>query len=383
MSAALVVFWSAVLLLAYIYVGYPLMVAARARMFPKPIRRGAFHGRYSVLLACYNEEANIRRKLESLLAQTVVAQLDKIHVGIDGATDRTAEEARALGDPRIVVHEYLSRRGKPSVINDLLLFAQSEIVVMTDARQRVDSTAVDRLLACFHDPDVGVVSGELVFEGEGHSATGQGMGLYWAYEKWIRNNEGLTGSVPGATGALYAIRRSLLKPIPPDTLLDDVAYPMQAVMAGRRCVFEGGAMVFDRPSQDPIQESVRKRRTIAGVFQLIRMFPAWLNPFQNPIWGTYISHKVLRLASPWLLCASFVSNIFLAERHLYVLLLAGQIMFYLAGLIGFIRHFGGNLGRCLAGPMLFIALNITTVAATWDAWRGRFHVTWKRSPDRF
>lgn len=382
MSAAAVAFWSSVLLLGYIYIGYPLLIAARARLFPKPVRRGPFNGRYCVLLACYNEAANIRAKLESLLAQHAVAQLDHIHVGIDGATDGTAAAARALGDPRIVVHEFSIRRGKPAVINDLLAHAQSEILVLTDARQRVDSMAVERLLACFHDPDVGVVSGELVFEGEGETATGQGMGMYWKYEKWIRNNEGVAGSVPGATGALYAIRRKLLKPIPSDTLLDDVAYPMQAVMAGRRCVFEGGALVFDRPSRDPIQESVRKRRTIAGVFQLMRMFPDWLNPLRNPIWGVYVSHKVLRLASPWLLAAALAANLALADRPFYAGILAGQAIFYLAGLVGWVGHPGGALGRCVAGPMLFLTLNITTLAATWDAFRGRFQVAWRRSSER-
>lgn len=379
MSAGEVVFWAAILLLAYIYIGYPLLVAARARLFPKPVRRGAFSGRYSVLLACYNEEANIRAKLESLLAQSAVAQLDQIHVGIDGATDNTAEAARAIGDPRIVVHEFPARRGKPAVINDLLERSRSEIQVLTDARQRVDPSAIERMLACFHDPDVGVVSGELIFEGEGQSVTGQGMGLYWRYEKWIRNNEGLAGSVPGATGALYAIRRSLLKPIPPDTLLDDVAYPMQAVMAGWRCVFEEGALVFDRPSQDPRQEAVRKRRTIAGVFQLMRLFPDWLDPFQNPIWGVYLSHKVLRLASPWLLGAALVANLALIARPHFAGIMVAQILFYLIGLVGLIGHPSGRIGRFVAGPMLFLALNITTLAATWDAFRGRFQVAWRRA----
>lgn len=375
MNPAAAVFWTSVFLLAYMYVGYPLWVALRARLFPKPVQRGPFMGRFSVLVACYNEEANIRAKLESLLAQTAIDRLDAIHVGVDGASDRTADVARGLGDPRIVVHEFPTRRGKPSVLNNLIPLVRSEVVVMTDARQRIDPPAIERLLACMHDPSVGVVSGELVFESIEGSATASGMGFYWNYEKWIRNNEGRTGSVPGATGALYAIRRSYLKPIPPNTLLDDVAFPMQAVMSGARCVFESGALAFDRPSRDPIQESIRKRRTIAGVFQLIRLFPGWLIPGKNPIWGAYISHKLLRLASPWLLISMMAANVFLLPSAPYTAFFLGQCIFFLMAAAGWM----GRLSRWGAIPMMFVALNVTTLIAAWDAVCGKFDAAWRRA----
>ena len=64
------------------------------------------------------------------------------------------------------------------------------------------------------------------------------MGLYWKLEKAIRKLESKIGSVAGATGAIYAIRRSLYKNLPRETLLDDVLTPMNIVMQGYRNIFE-------------------------------------------------------------------------------------------------------------------------------------------------
>ena len=122
---------------------------------------------------------------------------------------------------------------------------------------------------------------------------------------------------PCATGACIAIRRSLFRPIQDQVILDDVAIPMQIVAQGYRCVLESGAIAYDEPSQQPGQEAVRKRRTIAGAAQLLRDYPAWLNPLQNPIWFEYVSHKMLRLASPALLIGVLVSNELLLDVRLY------------------------------------------------------------------
>ena len=113
------------------------------------------------------------------------------------------------------------------------------------------------MLANFADPAVGVVSGELVFRADSEGSTAaQGIGAYWRYEKSIRKAEARFRSIPGATGALYAIRKELFQPIPESTLLDDVVIPMQAVAEGCRCVFEQRAVAWDTPSQSLGRESI-------------------------------------------------------------------------------------------------------------------------------
>jgi cellulose synthase/poly-beta-1,6-N-acetylglucosamine synthase-like glycosyltransferase len=258
---------------------------------------------------------------------------------------------------------------------------RNDIVVLTDARQAVHPRAVARLLANFSNPRIGAVSGELEFvRGGGESAAARGVDTYWRYEKWIRRNEAKWGSVPGATGALYAIRRGLFRPIPADTLLDDVAIPLSIVRQGRRCVFEEEARVYDAPSGTPREESVRKRRTIAGVCQLVARDPALLWPGRNPIWFQFVSHKVARLFSPLLLVGLVVMNVLLRAQPLYKEVLIAQGIFYLAAGAGWCLSRCGVRSRLLGAALMFVNLNLTTLQALADALRGRYRVTWDRSP---
>ena len=143
--------------------------------------------------------------------------------------------------------------------DDLIPQCASGIIVLTDARQELDPAAVGALLENFADPDVGVVSGELVFrQQEDDSASARGMDTYWRYEKSIRKNEARYASVPGATGALYAIRKNVFKSFPVETLIEDMVIPMQVVIQGKRCVLEERAFIYDDPTQTAEQEGVRK-----------------------------------------------------------------------------------------------------------------------------
>jgi cellulose synthase/poly-beta-1,6-N-acetylglucosamine synthase-like glycosyltransferase len=208
-----------------------------------------------------------------------------------------------------------------------------EIVVFADVRQRIDAGALRALAAPFADPEVGVVTGELVLADETGAPASDAVGLYWRYEKTIRAWESDVHSVVGATGALYAVRRSLLSPLPAGTLLDDVMIPMRAVLAGRRCVFEPGARVLDEAPCCATAEYRRKVRTLAGNFQLLRLLPALLHPGRNPIWLQFFSHKVARLFVPYALITLLLSNLFLSGPG-YGLVLFLQAAFYVLAAAG-------------------------------------------------
>jgi cellulose synthase/poly-beta-1,6-N-acetylglucosamine synthase-like glycosyltransferase len=379
------IFWGCLLALAYLYAGYPLWVILRARIAPRPVVRAPFSGTCSILIAARNEAVNLPAKLASLRAQTRADAVGEMLVGSDGSTDRTVEVVQADRDPRVRVVAFPERRGKPSVLNDLMREARGDVVVLCDARQTLDPAALERLLAPMADPAVGVVSGELMFVDEHGTPASRGMGAYWRYEKAIRRAESDIWAVPGATGALYAIRRTLLHPIHPNTLCDDVAIPMQAVARGARCLFEPGALVFDRPSTSAAQESTRKRRTIAGTIQLMGLHPRWLLPGGHPIAFAYLSHKILRLFSPFLLIGLAAGTLG-AARHSPVIAAAGwaQGLFYAVALAGW---WGGRIGRRIPGagiPLMFCALNLTTLLAWSDALRGRFQAAWQQAyaPER-
>lgn len=373
-------FWCALAGLAYIYAVYPLLVALAARCVRRPQHRQDWGDELSVVLVAYNEAARLPAKLHSILSSDCAERIGEILVGSDGSDDHTPEVVAAFPDPRVRLISFAERRGKPAVLNDLVPRCRAEIVVLTDARQQLEPDGIRRLTQPFADPSIGVVSGELMLRAShSDSAAAVGMGAYWKYEKLIRRHESRFRSVPGATGAFYAIRRSLFRPIPENTLLDDVVIPMQAIERGHRCILESGAIAWDVPSQSTRQEAVRKRRTIAGCAQLLLNQPRWILPWRNPIWWEFMSHKLARLLSPLLLLTVLASCFALASQPLYCALLCMQLGLYGGAIGGWVQSRRGRALPWLSLPLMFVSLNLTIVAALWDASRGRFQAAWQRS----
>jgi cellulose synthase/poly-beta-1,6-N-acetylglucosamine synthase-like glycosyltransferase len=188
------------------------------------------------------------------------------------------------------------------------------------------------------DPRVGGATGELVLDceqGAASSTVGEGVGAYWKYEKWLRRKESLVWSTLGATGCIYALRRELWRPLPADTLLDDVLAPMRAVLDGWRIVFDERAVAYDRAAPDAAAEARRKRRTLAGNYQILAQEPRLLLPFVNPVFLQYASHKVGRLLVPWALVALLAASAALAgDGWVYAGAFAAQVAFYGLAAVG-------------------------------------------------
>lgn len=322
-------FWSTLLLLAYTFVGYPAWMAVRARVHPRPVRRRPHTPTVAFVIVMHNESARVDDKLRTCLEQDYPADLLRVVVASDGSTDDTNARVAGCGDSRVRLLAFDQRRGKAACLNDAVAACSEDIIVFTDARQRLNREAVRCLVENLADMTVGAVSGELVFVDENMASFGQGVDAYWRYEKLIRKSEAAVHSVPGATGALYALRRSAFRPIAPQTILDDVAIPMQACLAGLRVVFDGRAIAYDQPSTALAQERRRKVRTLAGNFQILALMPALLAPWHNPIFLQYLSHKVLRLVAPWAMLALLGLNMLLAaDSGFFRVLLALQLAFY-------------------------------------------------------
>jgi len=371
--------WLSLLGLGYIFVGYPLLVWLCAKRSPRNLLKQSAPRSLSIVIVAHNESKNLPRKLASLFSCAKSEWITEILIGSDGSTDDTVSMVRAYPDSRVRVVEFSYRRGKPAVLNELVPQCQGDFVLFADARQEFDANCLERLLENFADSGVGVVSGELVLRSQpGETTAAQGIGFYWEYEKFIRKQESRFRGVPGATGACYVLRKHLFQPIPDQTILDDVAIPMQAVIRGYYCLFEPGAMIFDDPSRSTKQESIRKRRTIAGAAQLVRLFPRWVWPFANPLWLEFVSHKLLRLTSPLLLLLLLTANLALLSLPVYRILLVAQVVFYVAAAAGWICQCVGRRVACCGPPLMFLTLNVTTMLALWDALRCRYRVTWQK-----
>lgn len=375
-----ILFWFSIAGLVYIYLGYPLLIWFFSRFWGTDLDREPWSGSISVILVAHNEASRLPEKLDSIFASDCADQIREVLVGSDGSTDTTARIVSEYPDDRVALIEFEEQRGKPACLNELIPQCDSDIIVLTDARQLLDREAISRLAALFADIRVAVVSGELVFpESDDATTAARGIGFYWRYEKWIRRNESRFRSVPGATGALYAIRRNVFRPIPTDAVLDDVVLPMQLVARGYHCAFEPGAIAYDQPSPSHRHEAIRKRRTIAGCAQLIQLKSRWLSPDKNPIWWEYMSHKIARLFSPVLLLFAAVANLALIGNWVYSELAAVQFLLYLMAFIGWYYQHRGHRSTLCGPSLMFVALNTTTALALWDAARGRFTPTWRRA----
>jgi poly-beta-1,6-N-acetyl-D-glucosamine synthase len=326
-------FWIALALLAYVYVGYPLLAWMRAAVHAESISRIPSEPFVTVIVVAYNEAQRIERRILNLLSLDYPRAKLEIVIASDGSTDDTVARAQHFESDGIRVVAFECRRGKAAVLNDVVPSARGRIVVLGDARQRFESGILRELVADFGDAAVGAVSGELVIRSrasESGSTIGEGASFYWRYEKFIRRNESRAHSTVGATGAVYAIRRELFEPIPEDTLLDDVLIPMRIISRGYRVLFEPRARAYDLAVASPRQEFVRKVRTIAGTFQLFARERWLFNPFRNSVWFETLSHKALRLLTPLLHAVILIANLGLISLTAYRWLLAAQVMFYAA-----------------------------------------------------
>lgn len=330
-----VIFWISIGVLVYTYFGYPLLLWALAKVHPKPVRSGAsYQPNVVIVVVCHNEQKRIVAKLETCLEQDYPADRLRVLIASDGSTDDTVALVNGYPDKRVRALDFSSRRGKAACLNDAVATCSEEVIVLMDSRQRLNPQAVSALVANLADETVGAVSGELVFVQDDLTPFAEGIDAYWRYEKFIRHHEALSGSVVGVTGALYAIRRQCFEPISPQTILDDVAIPMQAAMKGWRVVFEKRAIAYDQPSAASAQERVRKVRTLAGNFQLLTLLPGLLVPWRNPLFLRFVSHKVLRLVAPFAMVIALVSNLMLsAQSMVYAILLVLQLLFYVLALL--------------------------------------------------
>ncbi len=328
MSVAAIIFAVSTAFILYVLIGYPGLLAIYARLFPKPIHKVLTPVALTVVVPVRNGERWIVRKLQSLLASDYPSNLIRILVASDGSTDSTNALVKEFGDSRISLLELLGG-GKATAVNRALEQVTTDVVVLTDVRQEFHPSAISRLVACFADPSVGVVTGELVIR-SGSSQEEYNTGLYWKYEKWIRRNLNRIDAMLGATGAIYAIRLSLFRPLPPDTLLDDVHLPFVAALQGSRIFFEDSAKAYDYPTSLQ-SEFHRKVRTQAGMYQILLRFPRLLWP-GNRRFIHFFSHKLGRLLLPVAMLTSLVSSVFLPYPARWIAL-APQLAFYAAGLL--------------------------------------------------
>jgi hypothetical protein len=384
-------FWLAGALLAYTWVGYPLLLRLLKLMGPGTApstpptlgapgrRRGTPRPRWprlSVIVAAFNEATCIREKIDTTLAQRYPAQRLEIIVVSDGSTDATDAIVASHPDPRVRLIRQEPRAGKSSALNRGAAAARGELLVFTDANAMFTRDALARLAAPFADPRVGLVTGQGLYT----AATGDARavsGGYTRYEALLRSGESALGFQASADGAIYALRRGLYRELQAAEV-NDLLHPIQAALDGFTSRFEPEASTVEPPSRDGGQEFRRHVRIVAQGMHLLRR---WLPPLiaarrWRTVW-MLLSHRALRWTTGPSLGVLLAATVMLHDRGpLYALALLGQGMFYALALAGWAAERAGRrLGR-LAIPYYFCVVAAAGTAGLFRFVRGGAPSVW-------
>ncbi|HVP49949.1 MAG TPA: glycosyltransferase family 2 protein [Candidatus Bathyarchaeia archaeon] len=289
---------ASVLLVMYVLVGYPLLLRGWRNFGPSVRKDPNFTPTVTAVLAVYNGEAFVGRKIENLLSLDYPADLLNIIIVSDGSDDATDSIVQSYGDRRVRLVR-VPHGGKPAALNAALPYATGEILLFADVRQTFDAQALRHLASNFADPSIGCVTGELRFVHTDRVGEAADIDVYWRYEIWARQRHSLIDSIFNTTGCIYALRRSLAEPVPPDTLADDAIIPLRAFFRGYRVVIDSEALAYDYGLVKG-GEFRRKMRTLGGGWQAFVRIPQ-LFTSANRMRMHFLPHKFGRVALPWLL----------------------------------------------------------------------------------
>ncbi|RYD35156.1 MAG: glycosyltransferase family 2 protein [Verrucomicrobiaceae bacterium] len=372
------------------YLLYPLTLGILDQLWPRkakaqyPDKLPDELPSVSVIVAAYNERKVIGERIRNALELHHPPERLEVIIASDGSDDGTpglvAEAAAA--DPRVRLLDYPERRGKVNVLNDAVATARGEILLFSDANVSFREDALRTLLAHFANPRTAVVCGRLIFE-EGATHDVKTEGIYWKLETWLKKREGRRGSLLGANGAIFAMRKDLWETCPPDTLVEDFFIPMRLLQKGWQVFYEPAAIAVEEAAPSMEDEFVRRIRIGAGDFQALSRLLPMLAPSRGFASYAFFSHKVLRWLTPFLMIGALASNLplaLLATGPWFKILLICQLVIYALAIIGIYWRPQQVMGRILAVPTQFVMMNLALFLGFFRWCNGSQRVAWKRTP---
>ncbi len=374
-----VLFWSAVITIAYTYIGYPLVVLARAAIRPRRLRSAPIEPSVSVVLAARNEAAAIGARLDNLLALDYPADRLEIIVASDGSDDETVAIARGYAARGVRILD-LARVGKADALNAAVDVATGEILVFTDANTMFETGALRALVAPFADPEVGGGAGDQRYLPAGSDTTeAAGERSYWDFDRRVKLAESVAGSTVAATGAIYAIRRELFQPVIAG-VTDDFITSTAVIDQDRRLVFVPDAVAWEPVAPSNRLEYRRKVRIMTRGLRGVAARRALLDPRRTGFYAIQLlSHKVLRrmMAIP-LLVVALGAPLLWGQGLIYQLTTLGAAGVAGLGAVGLAAP-GSRVGRHrIAGlASFFLLVNVASLEAAWNLATGRRIDRWE------
>lgn len=365
-----VIFWVCVAVVFYTYLGYGMLLwliisikrLVRGKQSPTPMPTDDELPTMTLMICAYNEQDVVKEKMQNTRALDYPKDKFRVMWVTDGSNDRTNELLKEYPEVDIVFSP--ERRGKTAALKHGLRELKTQYVAFTDANTMINSGAMKEIARLFMDKTVGCVSGEkrVAARKEGEMAA-EGEGMYWRYESTLKKWDSELYSAMGAAGELYAIDPKLVREVPDNALLDDFMMSMYIVDEGKRIAYSPDAYAIEYGSADIHEESKRKRRIAAGGLQSIWWLRKMLNPLRQPLVAfQYISHRVLRWSvTPIAMVIMLAVNSMLVAMGagtIYNIILALQILLYLAALAGYIMNEHGHKNKMLYTAYYFVFMNL-------------------------
>jgi poly-beta-1,6-N-acetyl-D-glucosamine synthase len=379
---AYVIFFIGIGILIYSYFLYPLILITLKRFF---IQQSIISSELSenvlptvtIVIAAYNEETVIKKKLENSVVLNYPEDQLKILVASDGSSDKTNDIVQKFANehPQVSLLT-LPRGGKSSAINVAIKKVESEIVVFSDANTEYHLDAIIRLVEPFFNPEIGSVCGSLIYRNPNNLISGEGESFYWRYETALKKLESNLGYVAGANGAIYAIRRDLIDPLPSNTINDDFLISMRIVQKGYKSIYEEKAKAYEDVAPNTKSEFKRHIRDGAGHYIAICQLWRLLNPFLGISSLIYWSHRIFRWMAPFILIALYAGNFILMDQPFFYFLFYLQTAFYLMACLGMLGH-GRKLPFLIYVPFYFCNLNLALFIGFLKVITGVQRTTWE------
>lgn len=375
---AAVLFWSSIGVLLYTYVGYPLLLAVVSRFRGRPVQRQAVAPTVSVIITAYNEERDLKAKLENTLALDYPQELLEVIVASDCSTDRTDEIVHSFAAHGVRLHRQMKRLGKTAAQNAAVELARGEVILFSDATTLYQPDVLRVMVTNFADPTVGCVAGRLIYVDPEQTNVGQGARSYWGYETFLKKHESHVCSLIGVSGCLYAVRRSAYVPLYNEACSDFIIATVM-VSQGLRTIYDPRAVCTEETNQLADREMKMRVRVITQTLSDLWRHRAMMNPLRSGFYAVQLfSHKVLRYFVPFLLLSILASSAMLASGSIfYSLMLLGQVCFYAAAGIGWLLERAGKRNRLFALPQYFVLANVASVIALYKFLRGERFARWE------
>jgi len=372
----------------YAYAGYPLLVWLVSRVRPKNVKRGNFEPFVTILITAYNEEKDIRGKLEDTMAIEYPREKLEILVASDGSSDKTDAIVKEFANRGIKLFRQEGRVGKTFTQNKAVEQSAGEIILFSDATTMYQPDVLRRMLPNFADATVGCVAGKLIYIDDSKSGIGQGAKSYWNYETFLKESESRACSLIGASGCLYAVRKSAYQPMYAEAC-SDFLICTKIYEQGLRTVFEPNAVCTEETNRQAGKELQMRVRIISQTFTDLWRNRRMLNPLKSGFYAVeLISHKLFRYAVPLFLFLIFFSSAVLAvSSKVFELIFWLQIVFFAVVLLTWILERGKKNVGVLAIPLYFVLTNTASVIGFYKFLRGEKFTRWEpireaKQPDK-